>query len=143
MRAIGGLALSSSLFAACTVPTEQPPQAATFSEVYAALFPANTPAKCDSCHSQPASLISNGGLHLGADGDREAAYQVLLSGTSISKLCTGLAFVVPGHPETSLFYSKVTATPPCGERMPLGGGALPANEVGMIQSWIAAGARDD
>jgi hypothetical protein len=102
-----------------------------------------TAAKCDSCHSQPPSNVSNGQLQFGADGDQRAAYETLISGTSTSRFCAGAAFIVPGDPEASLFYTKVTEHPPCGERMPLGGGALPASQVEMIRSWIAAGALDD
>ncbi len=115
---------------------------AKFSDIYSALFPAATKAKCDFCHSQPASEVSNGNLHLGAAGDREAVYAALVGKTASSKACSG-ALVVPGDAEGSLFYSKVTAAPPCGERMPLGGGALPAEQIEMIRSWIAAGAKDD
>ncbi len=116
--------------------------AAKFSDVYVALFPVATKAKCDFCHSQPASEISNGNLHLGAVGDREAVYAALVGKAAVSKACSG-ALVVPGDAEGSLFYSKITASPTCGERMPLGGGALPAEQIEMIRSWIAAGAKDD
>ena len=116
---------------------------AKFSEIYAQVFPATTPAKCNFCHSQPASNISNGNLHTGAEGDIETAYAALVGTTSTSKNCKGQSAVVPGHPEQSLFYTKLTATPPCGARMPFGGGALPDAQIEMVRSWIAAGALDD
>ena len=58
-------------------------------------------------------------------------------------LTRAVPLVVPGHPEQSLFYTKLTATPPCGARMPFGGGALPDAQIEMVRSWIAAGALDD
>jgi hypothetical protein len=75
--------------------------------------------------------------------DRDAAYAALIDHTSTSRDCAGMPYVVPGDPEGSLFYTKFLNDPGCGERMPLGGGALPANELEMVRSWIAAGARDD
>ena len=47
--------------------------------------------------------------------------------------------VVPGSPETSLLYLKVTA-PPCGERMPFERDPLPAETISEIERWIRAGA---
>ena len=110
-------------------PTSASATAAKFSDIYTQLFPAASKAKCDLCHSQPASEISNGNLHLGDAGDREAVYTALVGKAATSKACAGKTLVVPGDPEGSLFYSKVTGTPPCGERMPLGGGALPTNQI--------------
>lgn len=134
------------LIAGCTTGadtgTDTATAAATFTELHAALFPQETAAKCDSCHGQPASQISNGLLNTGSD-DRDAAYAALTTGTSTSRDCAGGAYVVPGDPESSLFYTKLLAHPTCGERMPLGGGALPADQLEMVRSWIAAGALDD
>ena len=116
--------------------------AATFTELHATLFPQATPAKCDSCHGQPASQISNGLLNTGSD-DRDGAYAALLDHTSTSRDCAGMPYVVPGDPEGSLFYVKLLRDPVCGERMPLGGGALPDEQLEMVRSWIAGGALDD
>jgi hypothetical protein len=118
------------------------PPAATFTEIHTTLFPQETPAKCDSCHGQPASQVSNGLLNMGSD-DRDAAYAAIIDATSTSRDCKGMPYVVPGDPESSLFYVKLTRDFECGERMPLGGGALPSDQIEMVRSWIAAGALDD
>jgi len=141
MRAVAWLAALG--VAACSSTSNDPPAAAKFSDIYAQIFPAMTPAKCNFCHSQPASQVSNGKLHTGAEGDIESAYAALVGQTSSSKDCSGKALVVPGKPEESLFYTKLTASPPCGARMPFGGGALPDTQIEMVRSWIAAGAKDD
>jgi hypothetical protein len=143
MRAV---ALAGALLAlgGCSSSSNDPPtEAAKFSEIYAAIFPAKSAAKCNFCHSQPSSDISNGKLHTGDEGDVEAAYAALVGPTSVSKGCTGHPLVVPGKPEESLLYVKLTATPPCGARMPFGNGALPEAQIEMVRSWIAAGAHDD
>jgi hypothetical protein len=114
---------------------------AKFSEIYPLLFPAGTAAKCNFCHSMNASNVSNGKLSMGMDKD--AAYAALVGKSSVSAMCEGAELVVPGQPEMSLLYQKVSGTPPCGSRMPLGAGALPDNQVEMIRSWIAAGAKND
>ena len=142
MRGVAWLALLG-VTACGSSASSDPTQPAKFSEIYAQVFPAMTPAKCNFCHSQPASQVSNGKLHTGAEGDVEAAYAALVGQTSTSKDCSGKDLVVPGKPEASLLYTKLTATPPCGARMPFGGGALPDAQIEMVRSWIAAGAHDD
>jgi len=145
VRKVGAALVLASVLGGCGSGTTSDPPAQTgkFSEIYATLFPANTAAKCDSCHSQQPSNVSNGLLQVGADGDEHAALSTLTTATSMSRFCSGQTYVVPGHPESSLLYLKLTDHPPCGERMPLGGGALPAAEIEAVRSWIAAGAPDD
>jgi hypothetical protein len=53
-----------------------------------------------------------------------------------------LSLVVPGNPDMSLLYRKLTDMPPCGSRMPPTG-ALTAAEIGRFRTWIANGALDD
>ena len=74
---------------------------------------------------------------------RDAAYAALIDHSSVSRDCLGMPFVVPGDPDGSLFYRKLLDDPGCGERMPLGGGALPAEQIEMVRSWIVDGARDN
>jgi hypothetical protein len=60
-----------------------------------------------------------------------------LMGTS-SALCSGWSIVVPGSPEKSFLYHKLTAsTPACGERMPLAGHISDA-DAKCIADWITA-----
>lgn len=127
---------AATLLAACG-----PAQPATFTEVYAALFPRETRAQCSLCHGLPPNEISNGLLSMGTD--RATAYAALTTQASKSKRCSGRAFVVAGNPDASLLYEKVSPAPPCGDRMPLGGSVLSSTQLELVRSWIAAGARDD
>jgi hypothetical protein len=53
-----------------------------------------------------------------------------------SALCSGWSLIVPGSPEKSFLYQKLTAAmPACGEIMPLGG-HLPAASSQCVADWI-------
>jgi hypothetical protein len=114
---------------------------ATFSALYAMMFPMETNARCNACHANPANDIGNGKLSMGMD--KAAAYAALVGKTSASSRCMNQPLVVPGKPESSLFYLKLTATPPCGVRMPNGGNPFSEAQLEMVRSWISAGAHDD
>lgn len=116
-------------------------KAATFSDIYAMLFPRMTNAHCDMCHGLPAFDRSNGNLSTGMD--KASTYLALVSKASTSSMCSGRVLVVPGQPDMSLLLQKVMPNPPCGLRMPNGGAALSDAQIEMIRSWIAAGAHDD
>lgn len=113
----------------------------TFSEIYDLIFPDKTPARCSFCHSMPASQVSNGMLHTGMT--RDEAYAALINHKSESDKCKGRIEVVPGSPEKSLFFEKISSAPSCGNRMPVGAMDLSKDQIEMIRSWIAAGAKDD
>lgn len=115
--------------------------AAKFSEIYAMMFPMATNARCDACHSMPANDIANGNLEMGKTP--ASAYMALVGQTSKSSRCMSKTLVVPGQPEMSLLYQKLSAAPPCGSRMPLGGTGFSDAQLEMIRSWIAAGAKND
>jgi hypothetical protein len=71
-------------------------------------------------------------------------YASLVNAPAQGPMCaaTGLRRVEPFHPETSLFYLKVT-NPPCGSKMPLLYGlTLDIRETTQIREWIACGALD-
>ena len=132
-------ALVAACAAGCGTAAETP---ATFTQVYAVMFPLGTPGQCNYCHDRPANNLSNGMLDMGST--RAAAYAALVGPSSTSALCgTRGRLVVPGDPGASLLYLKVQAAPPCGDRMPQGATALGAAQVEMIRSWIAAGAPND
>lgn len=60
-------------------------------------------------------------------------------------MATGAAkpLVVPGDPDGSYLYEKLTATTPtAGDPMPPGA-PLSADKLEKVRSWIAAGAADD
>ena len=60
--------------------------------------------------------------------------------TSITAACaaTGGPLIVPGQPESSLLYRKLTDPEVCGGIMPRGGGQLPPRYTDAIRDWIAA-----
>ncbi len=47
------------------------------------------------------------------------------------------SLVVPGDPEKSVLFTKLTASPPFGSRMPLGGN-LDDGTLACVRDWIAA-----
>jgi len=51
--------------------------------------------------------------------------------------------VVPGHPETSVLYGKVTGDPNYGTQMPQGGNPLTNTQRQKIRTWILEGARNN
>jgi hypothetical protein len=140
MRAIGcAIFLLAGVGCGSNQSAAEPP--GTFSEIYPMLFPAETNARCNFCHGMPASNQSNGSLHMGTV--KTVAYEALVDKNSVSNRCGGKPLVVAGKPEMSLFLQKLSATPPCGDRMPVGGKVLSDVQLAMIQSWIADGAKDN
>ncbi|WP_438043595.1 hypothetical protein [Sorangium sp. So ce128] len=86
-------------------------------------------AKCATagCHDGQANL---GGLDLTTGWETRVAGQ--------ASDCGGEAtVVVPGDPDASLMYLKVTDAPPCDNRMPLGP-TLSADEMKCLYDYIAA-----
>jgi hypothetical protein len=79
--------------------------------------------RCLVCHSQEKR---SGGLSL-------ATYEDILNGGRSG------AALKPGKSAESLMVQRMTG--PAGTRMPLGGEALTAAEIGIITSWIDQGAR--
>ena len=56
----------------------------------------------------------------------------------------GLDRIGPGDPMASYLFLKVIGDPSIiGSPMPLGGGALSAELIGLLQSWIERGAPND
>jgi mono/diheme cytochrome c family protein len=137
-----GAAIALALGAGCGTPEPAPaPTPATFTVIYAELFPRETKSQCNFCHGLPPNNISNGKLSTGTD--KATAYAALVGKTSASSGCGGRALVVPGQPDASLFVAKFSEPAPCGNRMPLGGDLLSAAQLERVRSWIAAGALDD
>ncbi|HEX4474679.1 MAG TPA: PA14 domain-containing protein [Polyangiaceae bacterium] len=50
--------------------------------------------------------------------------------------CAG-ELVVPGDPSSSLLYTKLTSSPPCGERMPFLGAPVSSTQLACVGTWIA------
>lgn len=51
--------------------------------------------------------------------------------------------VFPQQSDRSNLYLKVTASPPFGSRMPLGGPFLPEGNISLIKDWIDQGAQNN
>jgi hypothetical protein len=76
--------------------------------------------------------------------DMADAYSQLLMPCS-GPNCKGMGTrVVPGHPETSVLYDKITNDPPqCGGAMPKSGQPLAASDIARIKAWITEGAKNN
>lgn len=73
------------------------------------------------------------------------AYQSLVDQPAVERCDGGAALVrvLPGDPERSFLWQKLTRSPPCsGLQMPLGETPqpLPDCELTLLRQWIAAGA---
>ncbi|WP_438029455.1 c-type cytochrome domain-containing protein [Sorangium sp. So ce233] len=80
-------------------------------------------AGCHDANSKQAGLSLAAGWETMARGQTSA--------------CGGMV-LVPGDPDASSIYTKVTPTPPCNNRMPLGGAPLSDAEMACLHDYIAA-----
>jgi len=104
--------------------------AATFAQVQSEIF--NTSCAFSGCHggSSPAQ-----GMNLSSG----QAYANIVNVASHEQ--PSLDRIEPSSPSSSYLYLKVTGDPSIsGSRMPLGGGALSAERLQLLRSWIEAGA---
>jgi len=82
------------------------------------------------CHGNGA-----GGMTLGSAA---VSYASLVGVASVG--CAGETRVIPNDAANSYLIKKLSSNPPCGARMPRGGGALDAIDIGNITNWINTGA---
>ncbi|MFT3770390.1 MAG: hypothetical protein QM820_33600 [Minicystis sp.] len=104
----------------------------SFAEVYAKII---EPGGCasDYCHGH-GDLV----LH-----DQATAYASLVGKATTQEGCGGAVRVVPGAPEGSVFYLKLSEEKPaCGSRMPIGKEPFGEAELSLVRAWIAGGARE-
>lgn len=106
------------------------------------VYPKLIRTKCGACHNDAPSF---GGLAF-FPGGPETAYMNLVNqpaGNSRPDFkCkdSGLIRVVPGDPEHSLMYLKLT-NPPCGSKMPSGiAGMATPEQLELVRQWILDGA---
>lgn len=129
---------TASFAAACT--TDEPAQDPTFEAVVQnVLVPSCT---FSSCHTNPTVAAS-------LDLSPEKACDTLVNQPSC--LFPDRMRIVPGNPEESFFFHKLSGqgldeapTGSCGTQtnllMPFGATALPAADLALVHDWIAAGA---
>jgi hypothetical protein len=134
------LALATATFTAACNSDETEAQDATFDAlVQNVLAPRCT---FSSCHTNPTIAAS-------LDLSPERACDTLVNQPSC--MFPDRMRIVPGHPEDSFFFHKLTGqgldetpTGSCGTQtnllMPFGATALPDNELALVHDWIAAGA---
>lgn len=113
-----------------TTTTTMPPDLYTTAEVQQEIF--TQVSKCAACHG-PGAGPAFGSLDL--SGMPSMLEDRLVEVVSASALCAGSKLVVPGQPDRSLMYVKMTATPTCGASMPL---AQPVNnaDAAKVRQWI-------
>lgn len=77
-------------------------------------------------------------------GSRDQLHATLVGQKAAGPECatSGLDRVVPGDPDSSLLYLKLSSAPPCGEPMPLMN-PLEVSQVELVRQWIAEGAKND
>jgi len=133
-----GFLLAALLLAGCgTVksPTEPSPApgggtALTFAQIQGQIFtPVCAKAGCHAAGSSPSGLVLEAGQSYGNLVGRPAAENSTLDRVS------------PGNPDRSYLILKLRGDPSItGERMPLGGPYLSAEQIEGIAAWIRAGA---
>ena len=138
--------------------------APTFTNVYASIISNRQTGHCTNCHGGSGNLdmstqakaymnlVGSGAVtepDAGDDGGTDGGDASVFGGVPVQGNQCGPADaglrVDPGHPESSVLYSKVHDSPPvCGMQMPLGGPVyLSPPYVQLIHDWIAAGAPND
>jgi len=86
---------------------------------------------CTQCHA-------GAGAPLGLRLDAGNSHALLVNVASAQ--VPGLLRVRPGDPDSSYLVHKIEGRAAVGGRMPLGGPALPQQQIDLIRGWIAAGA---
>jgi hypothetical protein len=133
VRTIGLAAMVSSIGCSrsCSGSSEAPPAPACKPEFSSIQERILTPACATSgCHTANERA---GRLSLAAGTE---PFAELVGGKS--SICAGKILVVPGAPERSFLYEKITAAPPsCGAHMPIVVD-LPADQKECIRAWIAS-----
>ncbi len=106
---------------------------------WSSLYPTLRMRCVDGCHDATTRF---GGLDLST---QEVAYTSVVgqSPGPMTVSCAGQgAYVTAGMPDASLLLSKLSETPACGSRMPIGG-TLPESYTDVMREWIMLGAMND
>lgn len=152
-KAGAAFALSVSLVVlgfGCSSPPPAGPN--SFTEVYTQII--QPTCTNDYCHYQDVG-VRYGALDMSSQVN---AYWNLAGELCAGYACSGMGFrrVIPGDPEDSMLYEKVSqASPPCGVQMPaniaawqvgtpvFSGNALTAEQQSLIYNWILEGAQNN
>lgn len=97
-------------------------------------------ARCTSCHSPgfPTNVVV--GIRMVLTPDE--SFNALVNQTSSQR--ADLTLVVPGDPDASLLWLKVSSDgPPVGATMPLLGQRLTSSELANVRDWIAQGGQNN
>ncbi|MBX3246426.1 MAG: hypothetical protein KF901_04515 [Myxococcales bacterium] len=97
---------------------------------------------CLDCHRPGNPFFGPGEQELDYS-DRMGALTAMLNVAAEGSACAddGDLLISPGSPMDSVFYTKMTSTPTCGDIMPLGRETgLPDEVLAPIRQWITAGA---
>ncbi len=93
-------------------------------------------ARCITCHA-PGGFAQMEGIPW--DFREDTAFDDLVD--RISSQDENFTLVVPGDPDSSLMFLKISSEfPPVGEMMPLGGPPLTDGDVQLIRAWVEQGA---
>ena len=110
-----------------------PPQPPTFTRVQSEVF--NASCNFSACHSGAGS----NGLNL-----ESPAHAKIVNVTAYGVDAGTRVLIVPGKPEQSYLYEKLTKDmPAAGARMPNTGDALEQARIDLVREWIAAGAQNN
>jgi hypothetical protein len=119
-------------------PTPSAGGSTTFTAVYDRVIAVN----CLGCHGEVPS--PEAGVLLMATRQQAYAQLVNVPASGIACAGGGRIRVIPGNPDGSLMFNKVSrAQPACGLPMPAPTGGLPGPDVQLIRDWILAGAAND
>jgi hypothetical protein len=153
LKVIGALAGSAVVASGCGIGSSAtPPSASSFAEVYTRVIAPT--CSNDFCH------YNNVGIRYSAldMSSKVYAYWGLVDQPSIGPSCSDMGTrVVPGRPDLSIMYLKVSETmPPCGSQMPADVNALLINGTSafsgtpladdqqqLIYNWILEGAQNN
>ena len=91
---------------------------------------------CSSCH------LPGGPSGMQLSGNLDQIFSEL-SVVSANAAYADRQRAAPGSPDTSLLVHKIEGDAGYGNRMPLGGTALPDNVIEAVRQWIANGARKE
>ena len=136
--ALGGLMTGCGGSTGPAPTTSSGGSTATFERIQKQVF--NVSCSSDSCHS---SVGQAGNLVL----DEGKSYSNLVNDTPSNPVgkADGMMRVMPGRPDMSLLYAKVTSNlqSGMGVSMPYSAALLPTETTDIIKAWIEAGAPKD